>query len=30
MTQDDLIEGATIDGVPTILEYLEDGGITLM
>jgi predicted peroxiredoxin len=30
MTQDDLIEGATIDGVPTILEFLEDGGITLM
>ena len=30
MTQDDLIEGATIDGVPTILEFLDNGGITLM
>ncbi len=30
MTQDDLIDGATIDGVPTMLKFLEDGGITLM
>jgi uncharacterized protein involved in oxidation of intracellular sulfur len=30
MTQDDLIEGATIDGVPTMLEFLDNGGITLM
>ncbi len=30
MTQEDLIEGATIDGVPTMLEFLDNGGITLM
>jgi predicted peroxiredoxin len=30
MTQDDLIEGATIDGVPTMLAFLDNGGITLM
>jgi predicted peroxiredoxin len=30
MTQDDLIDGATIDGVPTMLEFLDNGGITLM
>ncbi|MCH7635420.1 MAG: DsrE family protein [Proteobacteria bacterium] len=30
MTQDDLIGGATIDGVPTMLEFLDNGGITLM
>ncbi len=30
IVQEDLINGATIDGVPTILEFLEDGGITLM
>ena len=29
-TQDDLISGASIDGVPTILDFLEDGGMTLM
>ena len=30
LTQEDFIEGATIDGVPTILDFLEDDGITLM
>ncbi len=30
MTQDDLIDGATIDGVPTMLEFLDNGGIMLM
>lgn len=30
MTDEDLIEGATIDGVPTMLAFLKDGGITLM
>ena len=30
MAQDDLIDGATIDGVPTMLEFLDNGGITLM
>ncbi len=30
MTQDDLIDGATIDGVPTMLEFLDNGGITLL
>jgi predicted peroxiredoxin len=30
MTQDDLIEGAEITGVVTIIEYLNNGAVTVM
>ncbi len=30
LTQEDFIEGATIDGIPTILDFLEEDGVTLM